>query len=62
MGEAIPLGQAIKATKDLCTSCTETPYRDIHRDNPRGPSGGVTPNNWPPEQRQLLILGYDKAI
>ena len=35
MGEAIPLGQAIKATKNLCTSCTETPYRDIYRDNPR---------------------------
>ena len=40
MGEAIPLGQAIKATKNLCPSCTETPYRDMYRDNPRGTPGG----------------------
>ena len=41
MGEAIPLDQAIKATKNLCTSYTETPYRDIYRDNPRGTPGGA---------------------
>ena len=39
MGEAIPLGQAIKATKDLCTSNTETPYRDIIGITPGGPPG-----------------------